>query len=80
MEEYVRVNGKLDGAEKVISLKPAPEAYLGKTFVSDRASMIGVDLRNEFTVFLDPSLEGRSIRWECTVIPPRASPAPCRKP
>ena len=80
VEEYVRVSGKLDGADRVISLNPAPEAYLGKIFVFDHASMIGVDSRNEFTVFLEPSLEGKTIRWECTVIPPRASPAPCRKP
>ena len=76
--EHVRTHGKLEGAGATIDIKVLPGGVLSRAFVSDRATMIGVDSKNEIAVVLEPILNGQTIRWECSVIPPKASPALCR--
>jgi hypothetical protein len=77
--QYARAHGKLEGAGATIDIKVLPGGVLSRAFVSDRATMIGVDAKNEVVVVLEPFLDGQTIRWECSVIPPKASPAACRK-
>lgn len=78
VDQHVRAHGKLDGAGAAIDIKVLPQGVLGRAYVSDRATMVGVDSKKEVVVVLEPFLDGQTIRWECSVIPPRASPASCR--
>jgi hypothetical protein len=76
--QYVQTHGKLDGAGANIAIKVLPDGVLSRAFVSDRATMIGVDSKNEIVVVLEPFLDGQTVRWECSVIPPKASSTTCR--
>jgi hypothetical protein len=76
--QYVQAHGKLEGAGANIAIKVLPDGVLGRAFVSDRATMIGVDSKNEIVVVLEPILDGPTVRWECSVIPSKASPPTCR--
>ena len=78
VEQHVRAHGKLDGAGATIDIKVLPQGVLGRAIVSDRATMVGVDSKKEIVVVLEPFLDGQTLRWECSVIPPKASPALCR--
>lgn len=77
VERYVRENHTLEGAGRRVDVR---DAFIKRVVVSDTASMVAFDKRDEFVVFLEPSLIGQQIKWRCSVVPAKLEPKPCRAP